>query len=138
MQVSDKPAVVSRVDAILSHQYVAARVLLDGAIALADFDSGRLAEPAARALTQRISVTFDPVLQQAYPEEWPHRITVVLRDGSRFVTESRRPPGSERAAEKFMMLAEPVLGKDRAHHVMDLVQRLDQVAHIRELACALE
>lgn len=137
MQVSDKPVVVSRVDGILSHQYVAARVLLDGAIELADFDADRLAEPAARALTQRVRVSFDPLLQEAYPDEWPHRITVVLRDGTRLVTESRKPPGGERAVEKFSKLAEPVLGKDRAHQVVDLVERLDQIADIRELACAL-
>jgi 2-methylcitrate dehydratase PrpD len=137
MQVSDKPLVVSRVDAILSHQYVAARVLLDGAIGLADFDSERRAEPAARALSERVRVTFDPLLQEAYPDEWPHRITVVLRDGNRLVTESRKPPGGEHAAKKFRMLAEPVLGKDRAQQVIDAVERLDRSANVQELTCAL-
>jgi 2-methylcitrate dehydratase len=137
MQVSDKPSINSRVDAILSHQYVAARVLLDGAIELTDFDSGRVAEPAARALTERVHVRFDPALQEAYPDEWPHRMTVVLRDGSRLVTESRKPPGGERAAEKFLKLSEPVLGKDRARQIVDLVERLDRIADVRELACAL-
>lgn len=144
IEVSDKPAIASASDAILSHQYVAARMLLDGEVTLRDFDASRLDEAPVRRLAERVRVVHDASLQAAYPSAWPHRITVSCADGRTFVAESLHPPGSgdtplayERVRAKFLELSAPVLGDDRSREIVALVERLEELSRVDELTCAL-
>lgn len=145
IEVSDRPAIASTSEAILSHQYVAARALLDGTLTLEDFHPPRLREAPVRRLAERVRVVFDEALQSQYPAAWPHRITVACADGRTFTAESRYPPGSgdaplesERVTRKFFQLAIPVLGEERSRDIVALVERLDELPDLRELTCALQ
>jgi 2-methylcitrate dehydratase PrpD len=144
IEVSDKPRIASRSDAVLSHQYAAARALIDGTLTLDDFQAPRREEASVRALAERVRVVYDASLQAAYPAAWPHRITVACRDGRQFVAESLRPPGGadaplarDRVVRKFLQLTAPVLGDERSSTIVPLVERLEELARISELACAL-
>lgn len=141
IEVADRPAVRSRFDAILSHQWVAALALGRGRVTLADLDEAALADPALQALAARVTVTHDPALEMRYPAQWPHDVTVVLRDGRRLVGRSDDPPGGaarplspETVEAKFRSLAAPVLGADRAERLVESVRELDTVPDVRSLA----
>lgn len=145
IEVSDRPAIASTSEAILSHQYVAARALLDGALTLEDFHASRFRQPPVLRLAERVRVVFDNALQSQYPAAWPHRITVSCTDGRTFTAESRHPPGSgdaplerDRVTRKFFELATPVLGEERSREIVALVERLEQLPNLHDLTCALQ
>lgn len=144
IDVADKSKIGSPSDAIMSHQYAAARAMLDGTVTLDDFEASRIEESPVRALAERVHVVYDSSLQAAYPAAWPHRITVTCNDGRRLVAESLHPPGSsevpledERVRGKFAQLVDPVLGPERRKTLAQLVERLEDIQHVSELTCAL-
>ncbi|MBC5810696.1 MAG: MmgE/PrpD family protein [Candidatus Eremiobacteraeota bacterium] len=144
MNVSDKPDIATRFDAVLSHQYNAALALMDGRITLQSFDEARRTDPALRALSARVRVVHEPELEARYPAAWPHNVAVTLRDQRRFEAVSDRPPGGcdsplawEDVAEKFMQLAAPELGRTPAERVVGMIGRLHQGRDIGQLSQAL-
>ena len=127
-------------DAILSHQYCAALGLAKGRLELADFEDERLADPRMRALAARVAVVHDPALDAAFPKAWPHRVSVTMRDGQRYDAMVEQPPGArarplppELAREKFLSLAQPVLGEERALALVDAIGSAEQIVNIRDL-----
>jgi 2-methylcitrate dehydratase PrpD len=131
--VSDRPDPQSEFDAILSHQLAASLALLRRPILPATY---RALDRSARDLAARITVRHDPSLDPDYPARWPHRLTVSLKDGSTRVLLSDQPPAADRATAraKFLALASPVLGDERAGDIAALVVALETVADIRGLA----
>jgi 2-methylcitrate dehydratase PrpD len=122
--VSDRPDPRNEFDAILSHQLAAALALLRRPILPATY---RALDGTARDLAARVSVRHDPSLDAQYPARWPHRLTVSLKDGSIRVLLSDQPPAAGRAAAraKFLALASPVLGAERAGAVAAMVAVLE-------------
>jgi 2-methylcitrate dehydratase PrpD len=122
--VSDRPDPRNEFDAILSHQLAAALALLRRPILPATY---RALDGTARDLAARVSVRHDPSLDAQYPARWPHRLTVSLKDGSIRVLLSDQPPAADRAAAraKFLALASPVLGAERAGAVAAMVAVLE-------------
>ena len=140
IEVSDRPVLRTKMDAILSHQYCAALGLANGRLELADFEDERVADPRMRALAARVEVVHDPSLDAAFPKAWPHRVSVTMRDGQRYESMVEQPPGAqarplppELAREKFLSLAEPVLGRDRALALADAIRSAEEIVNIREL-----
>jgi 2-methylcitrate dehydratase PrpD len=131
--VSDRPDPQSEFDAILSHQLAAALALLRRPILPATY---RALDRTARDLAARISVRHDPSLDAQYPARWPHRLTVSLKDGSTRTLVSDQPPAADRAAArtKFLALASPVLGEERAGAVAAMVAALETMPDTRGLA----
>jgi 2-methylcitrate dehydratase PrpD len=93
IEVSDKREIKSRSDALLSHQVSAALLMQHGRLDLGMLDSGAYAEPEAVDLAARVRVIHDSQLELQYPANWPHRITVHLRDGRNIEGLSSNPPG---------------------------------------------
>ena len=94
IEVSDRPHVASRSEALLSHQTCAALLLTCGTIDLATLDRGAYREASVRDLAARISVVHSEELEVQYPAAWPHRIGVLTRDGRMLQGFSRNPPGA--------------------------------------------
>jgi 2-methylcitrate dehydratase PrpD len=140
IEVSDRPQIRNRFDAILSHQYCAALALLRGRLDLDDFEEGRLADAEVRALAARVRVVHDASLDAAFPAAWPHRVRVTLRNGQTLSMETEHPPGTgehplapELVIEKFLRLAGPVLGVGRAQALRSAVESLDSIQDLRAL-----
>jgi len=140
IEVSDKPIIRSRFDAILSHQYTAALALLDGSVPLASFDDRRIHDPALQNFLERVHIVYDASLQTAYPQTCPHLVTISMSDGRRLGAESTLPPGgrstpmSPAAVEsKFLTLATPILGDATAVEAMMTILRLEDCSEIGAL-----
>lgn len=112
----------------------AAVALIDGAARIPQFTDERANDPVVIALRRKVKATIDESLGNDQAE------AVVVVDGVRHrafiehATGTADNPMSEAALEaKFMANAEPVIGRDRAQQVRDLVQGLDRLADVGEL-----
>jgi 2-methylcitrate dehydratase PrpD len=137
VEVSDRPLLRNRAEAILSHQAAAAMAFLGLPMLPADFET--VGAPV-RELAKRIRVRHDPALDRDYPETWPHRITVTLRAGGAVTLKSDHPPqaDAELTRSKFRALAAPVLGAEAADQVIALVDGLESLSNLRPLMAPMQ
>ena len=112
--------------------YCTAVALVDGEVSAAQFHADRLADPSLLDLVRRTSVVEDPALTLGYPNGIPNRVTVVLDDGTTFVSEVAFPPGHDKnplsddqLATKFHGLADPALGVERAEEIWHRLGHLE-------------
>jgi 2-methylcitrate dehydratase PrpD len=112
----------------------AAVALIDGAARIPQYTDERASDPDVITLRRKVRATIDESLGNDQAE------AVVIVDGARHrafiehATGTADNPMSEATLEaKFMANAEPVIGRDRAQQVRDLVHGLDRLADIRDL-----
>ena len=108
--------------------------LIDGAAGIAQYSHERASDPAVTALRRKVKATIDESLRNDQAE------AVVVVDGvahRAFIEHAGGAadnPMSEAALDaKFMANAKPVIGRDRARQVRDVVQRLDRLPDVKEL-----
>jgi 2-methylcitrate dehydratase PrpD len=93
--------------------------------------------PVVRAFMQRITVDSDESLLADYPRLWPARVDVIAgsKRHERLAThvpgDPARPFDGSQVREKFLRFTAPVLGRDKAAH---LLSRCDDVLSRGELA----
>jgi 2-methylcitrate dehydratase PrpD len=140
IEVSDKPEIKSRSDALLSHQMSAALLVQHGAIDLGMLDGGAYAKTEAADLASRVRVIHDSQLESQYPANWPHRITVHLRDGSNLEGLSPNPPGgmgdqipTPIVEAKFAANSEAALGSN-VQKVIEQIRHLEREPGMRKVA----
>ena len=98
-----------------------ASALVHGSVRLSAFGAERLADPATRALMQRIDKALDPEIDAAFPGRRAARVEVTLRDGRQFThLQSDRkgdpelPLSDAELGDKLIELASPSIGTARA------------------------
>jgi 2-methylcitrate dehydratase PrpD len=104
-----------------SGQYVMAATALRGNLDLASFEEKFLHDNKVRELMSKIRVSAGADLERHYPKYWPGRVVVRLIDGAIHSEEviipkgeSGNPMSAAEIEEKFLSLAAPVLGDERA------------------------
>ena len=118
-------------EARFSLKYVVASALAHGSVRLAAFEPERLQEPRTRDLMNKISVSLDPELEAAFPAKRAAR--VAIRAGGRReewlqptrIGDPDAPLSDRTLEEKYLELAVPVLGKERAREVLERLWRLE-------------
>lgn len=121
-------------------QYIFAVTLLDGKCTFeAAHSFERMKEPSVVALKKRVTLIGDPELTHARPEG-QSIVQVVTRDGRKlekravtFKGRSDNPLTTDEVHEKAEELLEPVLGRARTKELIDVVDRLETVASMRDL-----
>jgi 2-methylcitrate dehydratase PrpD len=120
-----------------SLKYVVATALAHGSVRLAAFQSSRLNDPDTRNLMQKISVGIDPELDATFPRQRAARVAIEARGGRReeFLQPTRKgdpdmPLSDREVEEKYLELAAPVIGADKAK---DLLQRLWRLEALPQL-----
>jgi 2-methylcitrate dehydratase PrpD len=90
-------------------------------------------------LKNRVTLVGDPELTRARPEG-QSIVLVTTRDGRKlekhattFKGRSENPLTTDEVHEKAQELLEPALGKARTHELMDVVDKLETVASMRDL-----
>ena len=119
-------------EARFSLKYVVATALTHGSVRLAAFEPARMADPATRALMERISVAIDPELDAAFPQQRAARVAIVARDGreEEFLQPTRigdpeAPLSDAQLDAKYLELAGPVLGEARAKVLLARLWKLE-------------
>ena len=114
-----------------SGQYVMAVTALRGRIDLASFEAEFLHSDRVRRLMAKVEVVNAADLDRHFPKYWPGRVTVKIAGGPSFTHEVIIPKGESGNAmtrqeieEKFVSLAAPVLGEERARSVIGEVASL--------------
>lgn len=130
----------SYIDCYLSLPYCIAVSLYDGMLGVEQLEAHRVRDHKVHDLARRTTFAEDPEMSARYPHEWPVAITLQMRGGeklSRRVDQvkwsPRRPPTWDELIEKFLPLAEPVIGRDRAARTIDFCARLDQAQDMAQL-----
>jgi 2-methylcitrate dehydratase PrpD len=134
----------SRAATLGSGQYVMAVTAARGRIDLASFEEEFQRSNEVLALVRRVEVDGDTRLDQHFPKCWPARVTLQLSD-DRCLTheviipkgESGNPMTRKEVEEKFLSLAAPVLGKEKAQLVVKEVSLLESRESLLPLSSAL-
>ncbi len=133
----------SAVGARLSTRFNIAHAIVHGP-RLTEISGDDLADPAVGAMCEVTSICEDPALTAMFPERWACRVTLELRDGSRYEEQVDAPKGEPAnpltAAEvesKFRRLAVPVLGPDGADSLFSAASALAGARDLSHLASAL-
>jgi 2-methylcitrate dehydratase PrpD len=107
-------------EARFSLKYVVATALTHGSVRLAAFQPDRLENPATRDLMRKITVSLDPQLDATFPRQRAARVSIEAR-GRReeWLQPTRKgdpdaPLSDAELEDKFLELASPVLGAERA------------------------
>jgi 2-methylcitrate dehydratase PrpD len=129
----NRPTIIaSHAATVGSGQYVMAVTALRGKIDLASFENEFLHSVEVRQLGNKVKVTASTDLDRHYPKYWSGRVTVRLAGGQSVTHEvtipkgeSGNPMSQDEVEEKFLSLAAPILGAEKACSVMREVRSLD-------------
>ena len=106
--------------------YIFARALVNGPITVASFSDDAVRDPSLRPLMAKIKVIPDEAIEALLPDKTLIRVVATTLDGTRHTVEVVNPLGhpdnpmqDRHIEEKFMALAEPVLGRERCRTALD-------------------
>jgi 2-methylcitrate dehydratase len=137
----DRRTPSSRETADHSFYYLVAVALLDGELTPRQFSDGRWFDPEVRELMSRIEICIDPTWKMKAPGGFPCTVVLSTTDG---VTRTVEVPFAcghphnrmtcEQVVEKFRRCAEGRLEPRRAETIVAMVDGLDQLRSVRDLA----
>jgi 2-methylcitrate dehydratase PrpD len=111
---------------------------------LAAFDDEFLQSCEVNNLMGKVKVAGEIELDRYFPQSWPGRVRISLRDGSSHAREiiipkgeKENPMSAQEVEEKFLSLAAPVLGDATARSVIGAVQGLADRDSLSELLTLL-
>lgn len=120
-----------------SIQYCVAAALLYGRVGIDEFSAQVRESEFMQRLMEKITVTKEAeqeAINKAAPDKLASKIIITLKDGTQHAMQVDYPKGDpdnpmswEESAEKFMTLAEPICGRQKAEALCALVKNLDEV-----------
>jgi 2-methylcitrate dehydratase PrpD len=134
----------SEFGARFSLPFAVASLLSHGRSGLDNYSDVAVSDRRIRELAQRVEVTEDPDFTAAFPARQPTSVTIMLTDGTEVSehsdfhggeAENPHPPVAVR--RKFLELAGPVWGKDRAESLYDRVLDLEREPDVAALGAGL-
>lgn len=142
MGSADKWYPATRETADHSIPFTVATALRDGRIDPSSFHDDRVQDAVMhRFLQERVRLREDLAYTEAYPSAFPSRVTVRLHSGVAYTEEVTHPTGhaarplsDEALQEKFMSLAEGVIGRGRAGTLLDILESLDELDTVDEVS----
>jgi 2-methylcitrate dehydratase PrpD len=137
----NRPSVTaSHAATVGSGQYVMAVTALRGKIDLASFQDEFLSDAEVRALASKVKVNPSADLDRHYPKYWPGRVIVKSSGGETYSEEviipkgeSGNPMSAEEVEAKFLALAAPVSGDERARSLLKEVSSLESRDSLKPL-----
>lgn len=134
----------NRAAALGSGQYVMAAAAVRGKMDLACFADTMINNVDVQRLLTRVSVKGEHQLDRYFPQSWPGRVHIRLEDGRSYTHEiivpkgeSGHPMSQREVEEKFLSLAEPILGAERALSVIHAVESMDRRESLKDLFSTL-
>ncbi len=119
-------------EARFSIKYMVATALVHGDVRMSAYSPERMACLATRQLMSRISTTVDPDMDKRFPQQRAAKIEFELKDGSRleYVQPNRKgdpeaPLTDKELEDKFLELADPVIGRARADALLQYLWKLE-------------
>ncbi|MFW6147848.1 MAG: MmgE/PrpD family protein [Thermodesulfobacteriota bacterium] len=120
--------------------FCVATALNFGHVDIDDFTDERIKDPSIQTLMSRISLREDQELTLLYPQKWPARVEIMLKNGERYQGYCEYPKGDpenplseQELIEKFTKLCGDIITKDEQDRIVDLVldlENLEDAAHL--------
>jgi len=127
-----------------SLQYCVAIAILDGKVGIGQFTDEKVQTPAVHDFMKKISIYEHPEQKGRPSKDQFSEVTVHLKDGRLFsnrVTLVRGRPGNplkyEEIVSKFKECAATVLTNTSVDHLLELVENIQALDNISELATIL-
>jgi 2-methylcitrate dehydratase len=125
--------------------YITAVALIDGEVTEKQFQPARFKDPMIWKFLENVKVERSAELSALYPDAVANIVHIDLADGRRLTKRVDYPMGhaknplkDSQVEEKFSVLVEPILGRERARKIIDIVWRLDEAKNVDELVKATE
>jgi 2-methylcitrate dehydratase len=125
--------------------YIFARALIDGPIRVSSFSDEAVRDPSLRPLMQKIKVIPDNEIEALLPGKTLLRVVATANDGTRHSVEVANPLGhpdnpmqDRHIEEKFVALAEPVIGIERVRMALDRWSRVESSDNVSALMQLLD
>src|SRR2546422_3786048 len=125
--------------------YITAIALIDGQITNKQFEPERFKNPEIWKFLENVNVERNAELSAMYPDAVANIVHVDLADGRRLTKRvdyplghAKNPLKDSEVEEKFSALVEPILGRERARKIIDIVWKLDEAKNVDELMAATE
>jgi 2-methylcitrate dehydratase PrpD len=128
--LSDPP---SNTDALrFSIPYLLGVMLTQGRVDMETLKAPVLDDPRVSSIAGKVRLVFDSEYERLRPRSNPARIRLRLKTGREFVEavmngrgDPLLPLSGQEIADKFLYLAEPVVGKDAAQRFTDTIRELE-------------
>ena len=137
LDIIDNATPEGEYQAKFSIQYTVAHAMVHGSVRLNAFLPERLNDPDVRALMKKIEVVADPELSKGYPTQRAAQVEIETTDGrelSHFQPTRKGDPEmpltDEELNDKFLELAEPVIGEAAARSLLKELWRTESLAHV--------
>ncbi|MBI3069265.1 MAG: MmgE/PrpD family protein, partial [Betaproteobacteria bacterium] len=121
--------------------YVVAHALVHGSVRLNAFTPERLNDSEVRALMRKIELAADPELSKGYPQQRAARIEIETNDGRTLAHfqptrkgDPELPLTDEELNDKYLELADPVLGEAAARALLDELWKIEALENV-EFSC---
>lgn len=130
----------SPVEAKFSIPFTCAAAFVRGRVSRSEFCRELLEDDQVNRIARATRVVADPLFTARYPKRWGSRMTVTLTDGTQRVCQIDDMSGSvavplspKQEMDKFMGLAEPVMGMERARKLAKAVLDVDALERLSGL-----
>src|SRR2546422_8066972 len=117
--------------------YITAVALIDGEVTEKQFQPERFTDPKVWKFLENVKVERNAELSALYPGAVANIVHVELVDGRRLTRRVDYPMGNAKnplkdsqVEEKFKVLVHPMLGRERARKILDLVWKLDEARKV--------
>jgi 2-methylcitrate dehydratase PrpD len=135
---------INPVNAQFSLFYEIACGLVHGSVLPEHFTEEAIKDEEINRLTDLITWEVNPEFEAVYPEKYPARVTVTMKDGTKYVSEVEYPKGDpenpatrEEVLKKFRANAANTIGSVKAERIIELVDNIEELEDIDELISCL-
>jgi 2-methylcitrate dehydratase len=125
--------------------YITTIALIDGEVTDKQFRPERFTDPKIWKFLENVKVERNAELSALYPDAVANIVHVYLADGRRLsrrvdypLGHAKNPLKDSQVEEKFNVLVEPMLGRDRARKIIAIVWKLNEAKNVDELMRAVE
>ncbi len=133
--------VTSSFGARFSIPFALATIIHHGATGLQCYTEEAVANPAGRALAQKVDLREDTAHTARYPRETPCDLAIVMKDGRRYsghcTVMKGEPSNPHKARElegKVLSLGTPVWGDARTRSLFDALMHVEEIRDLRAYA----
>jgi 2-methylcitrate dehydratase PrpD len=131
---------VTHVDAQFSLPYAVAVAICKNRTGMDEFKEDALNDPDVLSLAEKVTWEVDPKAEALYPKAYPATLIATMKDGRTFESHIDYPKGDpenpvtmEEVIEKFTMLTEKYLTKQKRLKIIEKIQKLERSDNIAEL-----
>jgi 2-methylcitrate dehydratase PrpD len=138
LNIIDNATPEGEYQAKFSIQYTVAHALVHGSVRLNAFLPDRMADKDVRELMTKFEVVADPELSKGYPGQRAAQVEIEMNDGRKYSHfqpyrkgDPELPLTDAELNDKFMELAEPVLGEAKSRALLEQLWKTEKLRDVQ-------